>query len=75
MMKTCFRYLFSYENSQEKQLKLIHEFTDVIFSVKEIKKDLLLCFRGASPKPIVSNKKELVNVESRISLHTYAVKI
>ena len=53
----------------------IHEFTDVIFSVKEIKKDLLLCFRGASPKPIVSNMKELINVESRISLHTYAVKI
>ena len=39
------------------------------------KKDLLLYFRGASPKSIVSNMKELINVESRISLHTYAVKI
>ena len=51
------------------------EFTDVIFSVKEIKKDLRLYFRGAGPKSIVSNMKELINVESRISLHTYAVKI
>ena len=55
--------------------KLIREFTDVIFFCEGDKKDLLLYFRGASPKSIVSNMKELINVESRISLHTYAVKI
>ena len=53
----------------------IREFTDVIFFCEGDKKDLLLYFRGASPKSIVSNMKELINVESRISLHTYAVKI